>query len=329
MRKTLLSLLGFALLASLPGAALPAATTPIRLTRSEDRVRVELGGQLFTEFIFKGGPRPYCYPVLAADGTPLTRDFPMRKDTPGEETDHPHHRSLWFTHGDVNGIDFWAEGPGKGLIVTDDVKVANLGGGVGTIEAANRWVAPDGKVVMTDETTLRIRAVPGGRLIDWQVTLKAPADRPVVLGDTKEGSMALRLAQWMTPPHTYQKKKTDGKGSIVNDAGVRDADAWGKRSTWVDYHAPKDGKVYGVAMFDHPQNPRHPTWWHVRDYGLFAANPFGQHDFEPAHRKNPKAGELEIAPGHRVTFRYRIYFHEGDEKAANIAEIARAYAAAK
>ena len=73
-----------------------AAAAEPKVTRSEDRVRVELGGQLFTEYIFKGAPRPYLYPVLAADGMPLTRDYPMKKDTPGEETDHPHHRSLWF-----------------------------------------------------------------------------------------------------------------------------------------------------------------------------------------------------------------------------------------
>jgi hypothetical protein len=82
-------------------------------------------------------------------------------------------------------------------------------------------------------------------------------------------------------------------------------------------------------MFDHPKNPRHPTWWHVRDYGLFAANPFGKHDFEPAHKANPKAGDLTIPAGGRVTFRWRFYFHAGDEKTARIAEQFAAYAAEK
>ena len=79
-------------------------------------------------------------------------------------------------------------------------------------------------------------------------------------------------------------------------------------------------------MFDHPKNPRHPTWWHVRDYGLFAANPFGQHDFEPAQKNNPKAGELVIPAGGRVTFRWRLLFHTGDEKSARLAEQFAAYA---
>ena len=86
-----------------------AADSAVKFTRLADRVRVEIGGRLFTEYVFQGASRPYCYPVLAADGTPLTRDFPM-KATPGEETDHPHHRALMFAHGDANQVDFWDEG---------------------------------------------------------------------------------------------------------------------------------------------------------------------------------------------------------------------------
>lgn len=314
MRNYSALLLAFASL-TLNAAALPAA----KVISQPDRIRVELGGQLFSEYIFSGAPRPYFYPVLAADGMQLNRDFPMKKDTPGEATDHPHHRSLWFTHGAVNGVDFWLEGAGKGTIVSESV-VASANGPVATINARNRWVAPDGITVCTDETTVHLSSVPAGRQIDYEVTLRAPADKPVVLGDTKEGSMAFRVAQWLTPPHIHAKKKVEGLGRIVNDAGVTDGAAWGKRSAWVSYSAPKNGITYGIAMFDHPKNPRHPTWWHARDYGLFAANPFGQHDFEPAHKNNPKIGDLTIPAGGSVTFRWRLLFHTGDEKSARLAE---------
>lgn len=328
VKTRLLPLLAAALLAPLVSSLVAAPSAQV--TRSDDRVRVELGGQLFTEYLFKGGPRPYFYPVLAADGTRLNRDFPMKKDTPGEELDHPHHRSLWFTHGDVNGLDFWAEtnGPKQGTIMNESVK-ASASGSTATIESRNRWVNAGGVVQCTDETTVRLRAVADGRQIDYEVTLKAPADKPVVFGDTKEGSMAMRVAQWMTPPHTFQKKKTDTQGTIVNAEGIRDGATWSKKSTWVDYQGPKDGKVYGIAMFDHPKNPRHPTWWHVRDYGLFAANPFGKHDFEKEFKNDPQAGALTIPAGGSVTFRWRLYFHMGDEKAAKIAEHYQAYAAGK
>jgi hypothetical protein len=114
-----------------------------------------------------------------------------------------------------------------------------------------------------------------------------------------------------------------GQGHIVNSAGVRDGQTWGKRAEWCDYYGPVEGKTVGIAIFDHPQNPRYPTWWHVRDYGLFAANPFGQHDFESLPNKT--AGHLIVPAGKSVTFRYRIYLHEGDDQQAKVAEKYKQY----
>ena len=324
-----------------PVATVSAASAPTpKLTRADDRVRIEFGGQLFTEYIFKGGPKPYLYPVLSSDGTEMMRHFPMKKDVPGEVRDHPHHRSLWFTHGAVNGVDFWAEGelgkPGQtkqGQIVSEGVE-HTVKGGVGEIRARNKWVGPDGTVHVTDETVIRAQQLAdGGRYLDYEVTLKAPKDKPVVFGDTKEGSMAIRVPLWMTPEHSYspekgKRVKHEGKGTIVNAEGIKNDAAWGKKSTWVDYHGPKDGKTYGVAMFDHPSNPRHPTWWHVRSYALFAANPFGKHDFENL-KNDPKAGDLKIEAGKSVTFRWRFYFHTGDEKQARVGERYKEFAAGK
>ena len=211
--------------------------------------------------------------------------------------------------------------------------VAVGGKSEGKITGMNKWVGPDGTVHLTDKTVITARAVAGGRILDYEVTLTAPADKPVVFGDTKEGSMAMRLPLWMTPPHSYtgaDKKKTkhEGLGTIINDSGQTNDATWGKKSEWVDYYAPKGGKVYGIAMFDHPSNPRHPTWWHVRSYALFAANPFGQHDFENL-KDQPKAGDMTIPAGKSVTFRWRFYFHMGDEKTAKIAERFKEYAAGK
>jgi hypothetical protein len=324
----------------IPGTLLAAANS-IALKKSDDRVRVEVGGQLFTEYIFKGGPKPYLYPVLAVDGTEMMRHFPMKGKggVPGEIEDHPHHRSLWFTHGNVNGVDFWAESnfERSGKIFNESVETSTKGN-VGEIKSRNKWVAPDGTVHLTDETTIRIQGTADARILDYEVTLKAPADKPVVFGDTKEGSMAIRLPDWMTPPHTQAGKTHGGKGVFVNAEGLKQTDAtkmkkgendppWGKKSSWVDYHAPKDGKVYGVAMFDHPKNPRHPTWWHVRSYALFAANPFGQHDFEKL--PDAKAGDFTIPAGGSATFRWRFYFHNGDEKAGKVAEAYKDFAAGK
>jgi hypothetical protein len=172
--------------------------------------------------------------------------------------------------------------------------------------------------VMTDERTFRVYAgPPHERLFDFDLTLKA-GDKDIVLGDTKEGSMSIRVNEAM---RVVRGKKT-ALGHIVQSTGVRDLDTWGKRAEWCDYHGPVDGKVVGVAIFDHPSNPKHPTWWHVRDYGLFAANPFGVHDFE---KKEPGAGNITIPKGQSITFRYRFYLHEGDERQAKVAERYRDY----
>jgi len=126
-------------------------------------------------------------------------------------------------------------------------------------------------------------------------------------------------------------KEGPGQGHIVMSSGLRDEETWGKRADWCYYYGPVSGgtnglETLGVAIFDHPGNPRHPTNWHVRDYGLFAANPFGLSFFE----KKPKnAGDMTIAAGQSVTFRYRFYYHRGDEKEAQVAEHYKKYAAEK
>ena len=288
----------------------------VKITEGDDKVRVEIGGELFTEYHFKGAPHVYFYPVIGPDALPMTRDWPMKTDVPGEEPDgHPHHRSLWYSHGTVNGVDFWGEGRKSGKILHDKFLEVK-GSDVGVIRSTCKWVAPDERVICTDERVFKVYARPNNeRLFDFEITLKA-GDKDTVFGDTKEGSMGIRVAESMRlKPNKYHKGKPTGH--IVLSTGIREDDTWGKAADWCDYYGPVQDKVVGVAMFDHPQNPRHPTTWHVRSYGLFAANPFGLHDFE---NKPLGTGDLTIPAGKSVTFRYRFYLHKGDEVQAKVAE---------
>ena len=314
---------------SIPSAQRSGADTSegVRISQQKDSLRVDIDGRLFTIYHFAGVPRPYFYPVLGPDELSMTRKWPM-EETTDEEHDHPHHRGLWYGHGDVNGLDFWSEEKNFCKIVHDRFLKIQSGPDIGVIQSADKWLDHDGVAVCTDVRTVRIYNLAGAeRMLDFDITLQAPADKPVVFGDTKEGTMATRLPESMRLKH----KNGPGRGHIVMSSGWRDQETWGKRADWCDYYGPVTGgdgsqETVGLAIFDHPGNPRHPTTWHVRDYGLFAANPFGLHFFE---KKPAGEGNLTIAAGQSVTFRYRFYYHRGDEKQGRVAEHYKAYAAEK
>ncbi len=344
-RSTLL--LSFIFSCSIGVAAAADGRSGVTLVQTNDRVRIEINGEFFTDYWFQMNQHPalvtdragnittnptthtYFYPLMGPGGVNMTRSWPMRNDVEGEDKDHQHHRSLWFAHGAVNGIDFWAETPKAGKIQHDRFLEVKSGQEEGILKSTCKWVAPDNKTVCTDERTLRVYNRPKReRLFDFEITIKA-ADRDVLFGDTKEGTMAVRVNEQMRVTHG---RDTAGTGHIVLANGVRDdkpapkgaTKTWGQRAEWCDYWGKVDGKTVGIAIFDHPSNPVHPTYWHVRDYGLFAANLFGIHDFE---KKPAGAGNLNIPAGQSVTFKYRFYIHEGDEKQAKVAERYKEYAA--
>lgn len=289
-----------------------SASRGVSLYETNNVIRVDLDGQLFTQYHFKNVTRPFLYPLLSADGEHLTRRWPQ-EDVPGEEHDHPHHHALWYSHGDVNGVDLWSESAKAGKTVHQTVVKQKSGTDTGSLTTRNEWRDKDGKVIAHDERTFRFHRPTGAeRTLDFEITIHA-SHGEITLGDTKEGTFAIRMAESM---RNKQPKNQPGAGHLVSSRGAKDGDVWGKRAEWVDYYGPVNGKTYGIAIFDDPRNPRYPTWWHARDYGLFAANPFGVHDFE---KREKGSGDLKIPAGGSVTFRYRVLLHPGDTGAAGIA----------
>ena len=306
----------FIVLSFLCGAVSAADVT---MEKSDTGVVVKLGGQPFTTYLFKSGAKPVLWPVIGPTGKEMTRAYPMREGNKLEKTDHIHQRSFWFTHGDVNGVDFWAETgePGKKLgRIEHNELVKAEGGTAGIIVTKNTWLGPDGAKICADERTLRFGGEAETRWIDFDVTVTALADK-VTFGDTKEGSFGLRVDETL-------KVEANQGGRIINAEGVLDKEAWGKASPWVDYHGPAQGDHVGIAILNHPSSFRFPSYWHVRPYGLFAANPFGLHDFMPATKE--KAGAHEMKKGDKFMLRYRVIFHKGDEKEGKIAEAYKKYA---
>ena len=283
-------------------------SAPISLEKDDVVVTVKVGGKLFTKYVYADEKRakPILYPVIGPSGVPMTRCYPIEEGGPGEAKDHPHHASLWYTHGEVNGISFWHVAKDTGEIIHE--KFLKLEGN--EIVSRNKWVDSKGKVVCHDERTHAFYGEGEDRAID--VTVKIIADAgDVVFGDTKEGSMGIRSNP------ALRLRGSVAKGKAVNSEGVEGKAVWGKRAAWVSYWAPFEKGVIGFSIFDHPSNPRHPTWWHARDYGLVAANPFGIHNFE---RKPKGTGDMKVKNGESITFRYRFLFHIGDAEVAKIAD---------
>lgn len=294
------------------------AKNVVEVKQAGKNAEIFVNGALFTRYDTTTGPnKPYLYPIQAF-GKSLTRKWPLDESDPTEAKDHPHHRGLWVTHGELNDIDFWTESSKDPKhLIGKSVNAGYgkfVGGAVqGRLETKTDWNAPDGKTIAKDTRMLLVTPLTdsGGILLDFSVTV-TPVGGPLRWGDTKEGTFALRVPESM-------KADKPGIGKLINAEGLTDAALWGKPSPWNDYSGNVGGETLGMAIFDSPQNPRYPTTWHSRTYGLFAANPFGLHDFDPTKKTDRHAGDLVTPLGESVTFRYRIYFHRGNASTANVA----------
>ena len=284
-----------------------SANLAAQVQYAADTGAVTIDGKPFTVF-HKGEDvaKPYLAPVRSASGKIVTRGFPMEQIA-GESRDHLHHTGLWFSYDDVNGTKLWENHPSytkphMGREVVRGVEWNN-----GVLTASIDWNDTDGKTLVTETRAMTFSGDAKMRAIDFRITLTAAQE--VTFGDTKEGAFAIRLAEPFTERKGAKIVNADGLAAMKN--------VWGKRSNWVDYTAVLDGEPLGVAIFDHAGNPRHPTYWHARDYGLFALNPFGRQAFDEKQEES----KWKLAKGEQLEFRWRVVVHPGD---ANVAELYQA-----
>jgi hypothetical protein len=278
-------------------------------------VAVNIDGKPFTVFHYgTDANKPYLAPLRSASGKIVTRRFPM-EEVAGESHDHVHHRGLWFSFNDVNGVKFWENDPsykrpGIGVIA---VRKADWKDGEhsGTLKASMDWLGPDGKVLLREDRDMVFYSDPELRTIDFIITLTAIPD--VTFGDNHDGLFAIRLADDFTARKGGKMVDAEGRSGMLN--------VWGKRANWVDYTAEIGGERLGVAIFDHPQNLRHPTYWHARDYGLFSANPFGQSVFDDKQEES----HFKLPAGQKLVFRYRVVIHPGDATTGHVADLYSQY----
>lgn len=301
-----------------------SAELPVVLTRSGYHVDVQVGGRPFATYFFdRSVAKPYWSPLRSARGIVVTRGFPMTPADAGEDHDEPHQRAMYFAHGDINGFDFWGEAAfarwsdhglstfGRAVLRSiDDIQGGDV---AGSLQATFDLVAPTGTIA--EETqTYRIEGDEQSRTIDCEFVIRA-AHGPLVIGDTKEGTFAIRVVKALDSP----------PGHMVNASGASgEKGIWGKRSNWVDYYGRVAGEDVGLAIFDHPRNLRAPTYWHARAYGLLAANPFGLKAFTADRRQS---GRYDIPGGGALVLRYRVFIHHGNPSQGGVADAYRRFAA--
>jgi hypothetical protein len=286
----------------------------VKFERLTDRISVAIDGKPYTNFFFPlEGNKPYSLPLQTASGIIVTRPYPLEGAT-GEETDHPYHHGLFFAHKLINGDTFWSTEPGSDFPNQGHIKLRKVislrdGSKSGTIKIAFDGLDTQGKSIMIDTETVTFYSDPALRIIDYEIDV-APVGGPLTFGDVIEGTFGIRLATALSETHT---------GRMVNAEGLEtEKNVWGKRSPWVDYYGQIDGKTVGVAIFDNPSNPRYPTYWMARGYGLLAANPFAVRGFTGDQSKD---GSMTIPVGKVLRLRYRVVIHPGDVHSANIAAL--------
>jgi len=314
-------------LAVLPAAALfaLAASAQVKITPGPRKIAVEINGQPFTGFFIAGDDvvKPYLFPLRAATGTYVTRMWPLEKVAEEDKLiadkvikpDHPHQRGLWIAHDSVNKLDFWNTAtldqspynrPDRGRIVLRKTGKVTSGKTKGSIAATFDWQDRAGVAQLTESRVMTFYADPSLRIVDFDITLTAV--QKLVIGDSKDGFFGIRLRPVL--------QEDTGTGHITNADGLKGESAlWGKSSNWCDYSGLIGGEKVGVAILDDPRNPRHPVRWHVRAYGLFAANPFGNATFTG---DKTQASPTALEPGKSLRFRYRLIIHPGDAAAAGL-----------
>ena len=310
--------------------ATASAQEAVALVKHPHRIDVVIGGKPFTTYYFGSEEaKPYLQPLRSARGTIVTRGFPVGNQIPKQHwhdsSIEPHQRPMYFAHGDIDGFSFWSEQVFAKQFYGDDherfgrtvfqrLEDAQSGPSSGEIRAVFNLLDDQGKVLAEETQDYVFRGGPDTRTIDCQFVIHANHS-PVKMNDTKEGTFAIRVIKDLDSPPGHM---------VSSNGGVGEKQIWGKRANWVDYYGKVGNEELGIAIFDSPHSFRHPTYWHARAYGLFAANPFGIREFM---NDSGKDGSYTIPAGQSLMFRYRVLIHHGDYKQAGVAPAYRQYAA--
>jgi hypothetical protein len=314
----------FVLLFLNPAPANPAARN-VEFIRGKNKIDVMIAGRLFTSYIYGDHlTKPMLVPVISPSGIEVTRRYPLVKIEGGSD-DHRHHVGIFFAVDKVNGTNFWNNSEPPPQI--KHIKTTQLTGGPGSglLATVMHWIDPNGNLLLEENRTMLFLAGPhkDEYAVDFSIDLTA-AQSKVVFEDIEEGVFAVRVTDYLRETDSKVKLEAGqplpqqsvlGTGRYFSSNGDETAEnVWGKRARWVALQGVRNRKVVGLAILNHPASINYPTYWHVRSYGLFSANPLGQGDFQrqSKYNKNPVIPlRLTLEKDQKVHFRFRVIVYEG------------------
>ncbi len=286
------------------------------------KIGVSIDGKLFTHYLYgEDQPKPLLVPLQTPSGTEVNRRYPL---TPleGGSDDHPHHIGLFFAVDQVNGTNFWKNTQTSPQIRHQSIDTLQEGK-QGTLAATSLWIDENGQTVLKEERTMVFAGEEKAHTVDIRITLTA-MQPTVTFEDIEEGMFAIRLADALResgakvippPGQPLPDESVAGTGQYLTSNGdVGASEGWGKRARWVALQGIKEDRVVGVAMMNHPSSINYPTFWHIRGYGLFSANPLGQGDFlrQSEYKKNPVLPlNLTLEQAESVFFRFKVIVFQG------------------
>jgi hypothetical protein len=258
-------------------------------------ISFQLDGRELTACHFDSADRRvFWYPVRSSRDVSLTR-----MGHPHDPLTHSHHNSVWISHADVDGVNFWGDS-GKSLGQIANMEISREGyedsNEFAAMRMVNYWKGEDGRVMLIEKRRTEVRPLDGAKswLMIVDIDFAAPAKTTTTFKPSGFGLMAVRMAKSIGVH--------DGGGRILNSEGLVNEKAMFRLPTrWCDYSGritnDADGFA-GIALLNHPINPQNPTPYHVRDDGWMGACL----NLESA---------IEVGEGKKLRLRYALWVHDG------------------
>lgn len=282
----------FVAVAVYSATAAPAKASKLKASVEKDKIVVKVDGKLFTCYKFdKSQKYPYLWPV---NGPLSGKSITTETSQP-----YPHHHSLFFGCDRVNGGNYWQDTNQRGQILSQGPKLIASSGERVVIEDTCLWKQPDKEPVIKDHRRITITAPDAEtRLIDFEITLEPLTD--ITIQKTNHSLFSARVVAELS---------VKSGGTLINAEGkTGEKGTWGVASAWCDYSGAREGVAEGIAILQHPKNRWYPAKWFTRDYGFFSPTPMYW----------PEGNKIELAKGEKLTLKYRVVVHAGNEKTADI-----------